>query len=121
VYEHRRHHLLNRTEFILRVLRNIVLSGLAVAVVLAIGVMGYHFLNDEKWVDALVDASMILSGMGPVGDLKRTSAKIFASAYALFSGLFFIALLGFLLGPFLHRLMHHFHFDDESEARRRPD
>jgi hypothetical protein len=115
MYEHHTHHLLTRAEFALRVLRNVFLSAIAVAISLSVGVLGYHFFAHKKWVDALLNASMILSGMGPVGTLEGDGAKIFASFYALFSGLFFIAMLGFLLGPFLHRLMHHFHVDDESD------
>lgn len=81
-------------------------------VVLLIGIFGYHWLAGLDWVDSLLEASMILGGMGPVNPLTKTSAKLFASAYALFSGVVFIALMGLLLGPLAHRLMHKFHLKD---------
>lgn len=87
--------------------------GLA-GVALAVGVLGYHFIAGLAWVDALLDASMILGGMGPVSELHTTSAKLFASAYALFSGLVFIGVMGLTLSPILHRMLHHFHLADED-------
>jgi hypothetical protein len=80
-----------------------------IAVALAIGVAGYHLLNDEAWIDALVDASMILGGMGPVSTLHGDGAKLFASFYALFSGLVFIGAAAVLLAPWVRLLLHRFH------------
>ena len=79
---------------------------LIIIVSLAIGVLGYRYLNGEGWVDALVDASMILAGMGPVGKLENDAAKIFASAYALFSGLIVLASFAVLMTPWLHLFFH---------------
>lgn len=91
------------------------LLGLAIlAVALGIGVLGYHYFTGEPWVDALVDASMILGGMGPVGELKNDGAKIFASCYALFSGLAFIGIASIILAPFAHRVLHKFHIDESD-------
>ncbi len=114
MYESRKQRLLTRAEFAWRVVRHLVIALAAVAVALSVGVCGYHFIAGFRWVDAFLDASMILGGMGPVGELKTDAAKIFASFYALFAGLFFIAMLGLLLAPFLHRLAHRLHLEDEN-------
>src|SRR5207237_1164289 len=114
MYERKGQQLLTRAAFRLRVAKHVLYACGAIAGALLIGVLGYHVLNHLAWDDALVDASMILGGMGPVNPLQGTAAKLFASAYALFSGLFFIGLMGFLLAPFAHRLMHRFHVDDEE-------
>ena len=76
------------------------------------GVMGYHWIGGLGWTDALLNASMILSGMGPVDRLSTTEAKLFASAYALFSGLVFIAIMGLVVSPIVHRVLHKFHIDN---------
>jgi hypothetical protein len=78
---------------------------------LGIGILGYHYLGQLEWLDALVNASMILGGMGPVDSVKTTVGKIFISFYALFSGLAFIAVATTLVAPFAHRLLHTFHID----------
>lgn len=85
-------------------------SGLLIAV-LAAGTAGYHSLGGFDWVDSLLEASMILGGMGPVNPLRTTAVKLFASGYALFSGLVFIAVMGILLTPVAHRVMHKFHVE----------
>jgi len=82
-----------------------------VAFALGIGILGYHVLGKLRWVDSLLNASMILAGMGPVDPLHATSAKIFASCYALFSGLAFIGIASLLIAPFAHRLLHSVHLD----------
>ncbi len=82
--------------------------------VLFIGIAGYHWLAGLNWVDALLNASMILGGMGPVNPLTNTAAKVFASVYALFSGLVFIAIMGILFAPIMHRMLHTFHMEDED-------
>ena len=87
-------------------------TGIAVSiilVVLLIGITGYHWLAGLDWIDSLLEASMILGGMGPVSPITSTSAKLFASGFALFSGLVFIGLMGILLTPVIHRIMHKFH------------
>ncbi len=88
----------------------VIACGLLLAV-LAIGTVGYHSLGGLGWVDSILEASMILGCMGPVNPLKSTSVKLFASGYALFSGLIFIAVMGILLTPVAHRVMHKFHVD----------
>ena len=81
---------------------------------LALGILGYRYIAGFTWVDSLLNASMILSGMGPVGTLNTDAAKIFASAYALFSGLVFIGATGLLLTPVFHRVIHRFHFEEKD-------
>ena len=91
--------------------------GLAILLILfalAMGIAGYHWIAGLSWVDALLNASMILGGMGPVNLLTNASAKIFASLYALFSGLVFIAVMGIVFSPIVHRLLHKFHIDDKD-------
>jgi len=80
-------------------------------IALLIGVSGYHWIAGLGWVDSILEASMILGGMGPVNPLTKTSAKLFASAYALFSGVVFIGLVGILLTPVVHRILHKFHVE----------
>ena len=79
--------------------------------------VGYHLLGHLPWIDSLLNASMILGGMGPVDPLQTNRAKVFASFYALFSGLVFIGVLGFLLAPFIHRVMHKLHIDYEDDSK----
>jgi hypothetical protein len=113
MYEHRNHPLLSRVQFARRVIYHFGLASLVVSGALGIGVIGYHGLAKLNWVDSLLNASMILGGMGPVDPLPSSSAKIFASCYALFSGLVFIGIASLLIAPFAHRLLHRFHLDKE--------
>jgi hypothetical protein len=89
----------------------VILACGVIAVVLFIGIAGYHWLGGLDWVDSLLEASMILGGMGPVNPIKTTGAKLFASGYALFSGLVFIGIMGIVLTPIVHRLLHKFHVE----------
>jgi hypothetical protein len=114
MYESRKQRLLTRAEFALRVLNHLGIGIGTAALALFVGMAGYHLLARLNWVDSLLNASMILGGMGPVDELKTDGAKIFASLYALFSGLVFIGVLGLLLAPFIHRVMHKFHMDDKG-------
>jgi len=82
---------------------------------LMIGVLGYHYLEGLSWIDALVNAAMLLGGMGPVDPLQTTAGKIFASFYALFSGMVLLVAVGVLIAPIFHRFLHRFHLDlDDS-------
>ncbi len=78
---------------------------------LGIGVVGYHLIAGLPWIDSLLNASMILGGMGPVDPLHTDAAKLFASFYALFSGLMFIGIASVLVAPFVHRLLHRIHYE----------
>ena len=114
MYEHRTQRLLTRSKFFRRALAHLGIGLGAITVALAIGIGGYHYIAGLKWVDALLNASMILGGMGPVDPLNSAGAKVFASFYALFSGLMFIGVLAVLLAPFVHRLMHRLHMEESD-------
>ena len=81
---------------------------------LGLGMTGYHFIAGFNWMDALLNAAMILTGMGPVNPLTSDAAKLFASGYALFSGLIFITATGILLTPIFHRALHRFHMEERD-------
>ena len=118
MYEHHKQALISRREFHFRMLLHGLFSVAIVSAALFLGVAGYHFLEKLSWVDSLLNASMILSGMGPVSNLQHSSAKWFASFYAIFSGISFIAMMGVLFAPVFHRFLHKFHieFDDDEGA-----
>ena len=104
----------NYRSFSRRFMLALTLSFSLIGFALGLGVMGYRYIAGFTWVDSLLNASMILSGMGPVGNLTTDAAKIFASAYALFSGLVFIGATGLLLTPIFHRVLHRFHFEEKD-------
>jgi hypothetical protein len=103
-----------RRQFYHRFFRALMVSGAVIAVSLFLGILGYHYICGFDWVDAILNASMILTGMGPVGTLTTTAAKLFASAYALFSGVVFITATGILLSPMFHRVLHRFHIEEKD-------
>src|SRR5579885_725783 len=109
----RQHHVaLQPThEFIKRVIRNICVAFLMILAALVLGMCGYHAFEHMSWVDSFVNAAMILSGMGPVGQLTTESGKIFAGCYALFSGLFFILVVGVVIAPIAHRFLRKIHLE----------
>src|SRR5215510_5067335 len=84
---------------------------------LAIGTLGFHWLALQEWIDAFLNSSMLLGGMGPVGEIKTTPGKLFASLYALYAGIVFIASSGILLAPVLHRILHKAHLDEKHRKR----
>lgn len=116
MYEHRTDALLPLREFILRVVRQILIATSVVGAALAIGTIGYRGFGDLPWVDALLNAAMILGGMGPVDVLRSDAAKLFAAGYALFSGIVFIGVAGLILAPLFHRVLHRFHLELEDIA-----
>jgi hypothetical protein len=87
---------------------------LILAFALGLDIAGYHWIADLDWIDAILNASMILTGMGPVAELRTTSAKLFASAYALFSGLVFITIMGVVLTPVVQRVLLVFRVDGQN-------
>lgn len=112
-YEHRREPLLDRRAFVARLAAH---GGAALSVIvfaLLLGMTGYRFAEGMSWLDAFVNASMILSGMGPVSMLHTSAGKLFAGCYALFSGVVFLVVVGVMLGPVAHRLLHRFHLEGD--------
>lgn len=112
MYEHKKQPLASRSTFYNRVLTNMTWSLLLILGCLLIGVLGYHFTADIPWLDALHNASMILSGMGPVVEITTVAGKWFSSFYALFSGIMFITNIGILLAPAAHRFFHKLHVEE---------
>ncbi|MHB8840056.1 MAG: hypothetical protein ACYC7F_14025 [Gemmatimonadaceae bacterium] len=117
MYEHHSAPLLPRHLFWRRMLQHGGVAAAMIAVSLAAGTVGYHVLGELAWVDAFENASMILGGMGPVDPITETSGKLFASFYALYSGVIFLVIAGVLFTPVLHRVMHHFHLDRNGRSK----
>ena len=123
--EQRHKALLSREVFLTRLLRSSALASMLIAASLGIGVLGYHLVAGLPWIDALLNASMILTGMGPVDPLRTSAAKLFASAYALFSGVAFLTVVGVFMAPIVHRFLHRFHLEladqgDDAKPPKRP-
>jgi hypothetical protein len=114
-YEHHTQPLLPRMRFLWRLLMHASIAAGLLSLSLGIGVLGYHLTEGLPWLDALLNASMILGGMGPVTELHTTGGKLFASFYALFSGVAFLASAGLVIAPLAHRLLHWLHLEAETE------
>lgn len=114
MYEHHKQPLASGKVFARRLMLNGLIGLLLLLFSLIIGMLGYHFLEGLSWLDSLLNASMILGGMGPVDELKTDAGKLFASFYALFSGVVLLASVGILITPIFHRFLHHFHLADEK-------
>ncbi len=107
MYEHKRQPLASNKKLVQRMLLSTLLGLCILIVSLSVGVLGYHFICSFDWVDAILNASMILSGMGPTNPITNNAGKLFASFYAIFSGVIFISTIGIILAPIIHRLFHH--------------
>jgi hypothetical protein len=116
MFERKHQPLVPVSVFIRRMAAHGAVVLLLISGALLLGVVGYHALAGLGWVDALLNASMILGGMGPVDVLPNAFAKLFASFYALFSGLVFIAVMGLVFAPIIHRVLHAFHMEDDGQA-----
>lgn len=114
-FEHKNEPLLPRNLFVRRALNHLLLGISIIIVSLAIGILGYHFICNFSWIDSLLNASMILGGMGPVGELKTDWGKFFASMYALFSGIVFLVTVGIVIAPVVHRFLHTMHIEEKDE------
>lgn len=115
IFERKHEKLASPSVFRKRVALSFGLATLLVFIALFAGVAGYHWLAGFEWVDSILEASMILGGMGPINQLPNSGAKLFASSYALFSGLVFIAVMSIVLSPIVHRMLHKFHLDRNQE------
>ena len=114
MFEHRLSPLLPWPAFRARLRRTAVVGLALILASLGVGMLGYHFIAEQSWPNSFLNAAMILSGMGPIGDLKSTGAKIFAGVYALYSGLALISIAGVILAPVIHRFLHKFHLESEK-------
>src|SRR5262245_44586095 len=112
MYEHRTEPLLSRAAFLARLARHAAVSFGLILGSLALGAAGYHFSEDLSWLDATLNAAMILTGMGPVSQVRTVAGKLFATGYALYSGVAFLAIAGLLVAPVAHRILHSLHLED---------
>ena len=113
MFESRDQPLAPRTVFLLRIFYSGLMTLGVIALSLGLGTWGYHAFGEMAWIDALLNASMILAGMGPVNPIESTAGKLFATFYCLFSGIVFLTMMAIMLAPAYHRFMHRFHLDDE--------
>jgi len=115
-YEHRNERLLPRRQFLGRLaVHALFVIGVGLASLLA-GMAGYHWLEGLSWIDSFLNAAMILGGMGPVAPLQTPAGKLFAGLYALYSGMVLLVMVGVLLAPVVHRLLHRFHLDVAEDS-----
>lgn len=115
VFEHHRQPLLPKKDFIRRMWRFTLFAALLVIVSWFIGILGYYFFEHMHFIDAMLNAAMIIGGMGPVSQLYTTGGKLFASFYAVFSGVIFLVSMAIFLAPVIHRLMHKFHIQTDRD------
>lgn len=113
-FERKHHPVLPRRQFAKRLARSAGIAAALIVLSLFGGMCGYHFLEKLPWVDAFLNAAMILGGMGPVDSLKTSEGKVFAGCYALYSGLIVIVSASFILAPLFHRMLHKFHADEDQ-------
>jgi hypothetical protein len=118
MFEHRRQPLLSRPAFTRRLALSALAGGALCGAALAVGAVGYHLIAGLDWVDGFHNAAMILSGEGPVDPMRTTGAKLFASAYSLFSGVIFLTSVAVLLAPVAHRILHRLHLEGEDRPAR---
>ena len=116
MYEHRTEPLLSRRAFAARLARHGSISLALIAGSLLLGAAGYHVTEGLSWLDAVLNAAMILTGMGPVTPLRHVSGKVFATFYALYSGVAFLAIAGLLVAPVAHRLLHRLHLEEGEDS-----
>ena len=119
MFETKQQKVIPPQSFARRIAWSFALSGAIAAAALTVGVLGFHFITETSWIDALHNASMILGGMGPVVEMKTDAAKLFSSAYALFCGLVFISVVAVTLAPVLHRVLHKFHMDEADLKKKK--
>lgn len=113
MYESRRQPPLPAIHFAHRLLRHLLVAMALLGLSLLIGMAGYMACEDLPWVDAFLNAAMLLGGMGPVNPPLTAAGKLFAGFYALYAGLVFIVTAALLFTPILHRVIHRFHWDEK--------
>jgi hypothetical protein len=115
-YESRHQPLAPMQRYLWRVVLSMGIAALLIAASLGLGVLGYAYFETMSWLDAFLNASMILSGMGPVDTLKTDTGKLFAGCYAIYSGFVVLLSAGFAFAPVVHRILHRFHVDEAGEG-----
>jgi hypothetical protein len=118
MYEDRHAPLASRRRFVRRLVNNF---GIVMAVIggsLAIGMGGYRYFEGLDWIDAFLNAAMLLGGMGPVNPIRTTGGKLFAGLYALYAGMVVLVAAGFLMAPAFHRFLHRFHLEEDEKRRK---
>jgi hypothetical protein len=118
MFEHRLEPVVGMATFAYRVARHFSIATALVVLSLAFGVIGYRVTEGLSWLDALLNASMLLGGMGPAVELRTEAGKLFASFYALYCGLVFVISVGIIFAPVVHRLLHRFHVEADAEPAR---
>jgi len=113
MYERHSAHLLTRTQFVLRLIKHGLIVSSLIGVSLLAGMAGYRYIAGLSWIDAFLNAAMLLGGMGPVDAMHTDAAKLFAGFYSLYCGVVFIASAGILVAPVAHRVLHKLHMDDK--------
>ena len=109
-----------RAHFYRRLARSVAIAAILLAASLFMGMCGYHAFESMGWLDSFLNASMILAGMGPVGDLHTSAGKLFAGCYAIFSGVLFLSMSAVIMAPVVHRFLHKMHLDIEPEQEQKP-
>ena len=115
LFERHNEKLLSRRKFLIRLLKFGLISVVLILVSLVIGMAGYHIFEGLSWVDAFLNAAMLMGGMGPVNALQTDAGKIFAGVYALYCGMVLLIAVGIFAVPILHRFLHHFHLESEKK------
>lgn len=115
MYEHRSKPVLSRKLFVQRLLGHFSIAMIILILSLGLGVAGYHLTEGLSLIDSILNASMILGGMGPVDAIKTPGGKLFASFYSLFSGIIFLAVVGIIIAPIAHRFLHKLHLTDDDK------
>ncbi len=115
MYEHRAQPLISTGAYLKRQAFHFLIAAGMIGGSLLMGMAGYHWLEKLSWIDSLVNASMLLGGMGPVSAIQTDAGKIFASFYALYSGIIFLVVAGIIFAPVFHRFLHRFHLEEENK------
>ena len=113
--EHKKQALASQSTFLKRMLRYMAFAGFLIGFSVGIGTFGYHWVADLEWIDSFHMACLILTGMGPVVEMETTTAKLFSSFYALYSGVAFLSITAVFFAPLVHRILHILHIEDKSE------
>lgn len=114
-FEHRSQPLLPRRLFVRRLFRYGTYALMVIVFSMLLGMVGYHYLDGQNWIDAYLNAAMILTGMGPVNPMSSTAAKLFSGLYAIYSGVIFLSVVAVMFTPIAHRLLHVFHLEQGRE------